>query len=227
MIEVEQRIGYDFHDKELLLRALTHKSYANELKNGLADNEKLEFLGDAVLALVVGELLLEKFPEDHEGGLSKKRASIVNEQVLCELALTLGLNQYLRLGRGEILTGGMQKPRLIASAFEALVGALYLDGGFAATRAFLRQEMEKICQQVCVGEDFEKDYKTRLQEVVQKSSQEAPRYELLEEKGPPHNREFHVCVKVQGAVWGEGQGRSKKAAEQMAAQSALKQRKSD
>lgn len=221
MMDLEKRLGYEFQNKALLERALTHKSYANELKSHTEHNEKLEFLGDAVLDLVVGEFLYEKFPLDTEGGLSKKRASIVNEEVLSELALDMGLNKLIHLGKGETLTGGALKPRLIASSFEAIVGALYLDGGFEATKEFIRREFAPLTKKVCCGEDFEKDYKTRLQELVQKTSKETPRYEVLAEEGPPHDREFLVCVKVKEEVWAQGRGRSKKTAEQLAAKCAL------
>lgn len=221
MIELQKRLGYVFSNPRLLDRALTHKSFANELKNAIEHNEKLEFLGDAVLDLVIGEFLFESYPLDTEGGLSKKRASIVNEVVLSEVGLELGLNRLLHLGKGEAQTGGAQKPRLIASSLEAIVGALYLDGGFETARTFIRKEFSSVIERVCGQEDFERDYKTRLQELVQKSLKETPRYEVLAEEGPPHDREFLVCVKVQDEIWAQGRGRSKKTAEQVAAKSAL------
>lgn len=221
MKSLEARLGYTFKDEALLRRAFTHKSYANELKTSSEHNEKLEFLGDAVLDLVAGEYLFKKFPQDNEGGLSKKRASIVNEEVLSEVAQEMGINSLLQLGKGEILTGGAMKPRLVASCLEALIGALYLDGGFEVTRDFLFKEFGKIIDRVCSGEDFERDYKTRLQEVVQKAQKETPRYEVVAEEGPPHDRQFLVCVKVKDEVWAEGRGRSKKNAEQAAAKKAL------
>lgn len=221
MSQLEQRLGYSFKNPTLLERALTHKSFANELKTATEHNEKLEFLGDAVLDLVVGEFLFERFPNDTEGGLSKKRASIVNEEVLSELALDMELNKLLLLGKGEILTGGATKPRLIASSFEAIVGALYLDGGFDVTKSFLRREFSALAERVCGQEDYEKDYKTRLQELVQKALRETPKYEVLAEEGPPHDREFLVCVRVKEDIWAQGRGRSKKNAEQAAAKIAL------
>lgn len=221
MNQLEQRLGYTFKNRCLLERALTHKSFANELKNSTEHNEKLEFLGDAVLDLVVGALLYEKFPADSEGGLSKKRASIVNEEVLSELAMDMRLNQLLQLGKGEQQTGGANKPRLVASSFEAVVGALYLEAGFEMTKDFLCREFAPLIEKVCKNEDYEKDYKTRLQELVQKALKEAPRYELLAEEGPPHDRHFLVCVKIKDEVWAEGRGRSKKNAEQAAAKTAL------
>lgn len=221
MKELEQRLQYQFKNGNLLERALTHKSFANELKNATEHNEKLEFLGDAVLDLLIGELLFEKYPADSEGGLSKKRASIVNEEVLSDLATEMGLNKMMLLGKGETLTGGSKKPRLVSSSFEAIVGAIYLDGGFEVTKTIVRREFSPLIDSICSAEDFFKDYKTRLQELVQKSLKETPRYELLSEEGPPHDRVFRVCVKVQSEVWAEGTGRSKKHAEQDAAKTAL------
>lgn len=221
MNDLQQRLGYKFYDVGLLQRALTHKSFANELKNQIEHNEKLEFLGDAVLDLVVGEYLYEKFPQDTEGGLSKKRASIVNEEVLSELALDMGLNHLIHLGKGELMTGGSFKPRLVASSFEAIIGAMFLDGGFQITKDFIRKEFAILTEKICGSEDYERDYKTRLQEVVQKALKETPRYEVLTEEGPPHDREFLVCVKVKEDVLAQGRGRSKKSAEQSAAKNAL------
>lgn len=221
MNSLEKRLGYKFKDITLLARALTHKSYANEIKTPIEHNEKLEFLGDAVLDLVVGEFLFEKYPLDTEGGLSKKRASIVNEEMLFELARDMELNKILQLGKGEAQTGGALKPRLLASSLEAVVGAVYLDGGFAPAQAFIRKEFLPLCAIVCCKEDYERDYKTRLQELVQKNMKETPRYEVLSEEGPPHDRQFVVCVKVKEEIWSKGRGRSKKNAEQEAAKCAL------
>lgn len=205
-----------------LQKALTHKSYANEQRLGSEHNEKLEFLGDAVLDLVVGEYLYEKFPQDTEGNLSKKRASVVNEDVLSSIATQLRLHEHILLGKGEAQTGGAQKPRLLASAFEALVGALFLDKGFSPAREFIRarfaEQVEALHQQV----DYEKDYKTRLQEIAQKDLKETPVYVLLSEEGPPHERIFTVAVQVKAETLAEGRGRSKKSAEQAAAEEALK-----
>lgn len=221
MIELEKRLGYEFKNPSLLRQALTHKSHANELKNSVEHNEKLEFLGDAVLDLMVGELLFVKFPQDNEGGLSKKRASVVNEDVLSEMAISMGLNDLLLLGKGEAQTGGAAKPRLLASSFEALIGAMYLDGGYEKVRPFFQREFEAVVERICQSEDFERDYKTRLQELVQKNLKQTPKYEVIAEEGPPHDRIFAVCVKVQDEVWAQGRGRSKKIAEQLAAQSAI------
>lgn len=223
-MELEKKIGYRFKKKELLQQALTHKSFSHERKRDF-DNEKLEFLGDAVLDLVVGELLFLQFPEDSEGGLSKKRASIVNEDVLFQIGNRLNLSEYLLLGKGESLSGGAQKPRLISSAFEALIGAIYLDGGFEVARVFLQREFKQILgfldQQLV---DFERDYKTRLQELVQKTEKKTPTYELVHEVGPPHERVFTAAIKVGDVVWARGVGKSKKMAEQAAAKAALQER---
>lgn len=221
MIEIERKLGYRFKNKDLLMRALLHKSYAHEQKIS-ENNEKLEFLGDAVLDLVVGELLLEMFPQDSEGGLSKKRASIVNEEVLSEIAVRLGFSDFIKLGKGELLTGGAQKPRLLASAFEAIVGAIFLDGGFEVARVFLRREFQPAVSLFTEQAlDFERDYKTRLQELVQKTVKITPTYELVKEEGPPHDRVFTACVRIGEEVWAEGNGRSKKHAEQEAARLAI------
>lgn len=210
-----------FSRPELLQRALTHKSYANELKVSYEHNEKLEFLGDAVLDLVVGEYLYERFPQDTEGNLSKKRASVVNEEILSEVATRLGLHELLLLGKGEAQTGGAYKPRLLASGFEAVLGSLYLDRGFEMTRDFIRQELKAEVDKMNEQIDFERDYKTRLQEAAQRAFRETPTYFLLSEEGPPHERVFKVCVKVKDESLAVGQGKSKKIAEQMAAQTAL------
>lgn len=215
-----EKLATLFTKAELLDRALTHKSYANEMRLP-EHNEKLEFLGDAVLDLVVGEYLYERFPQDSEGNLSKKRASVVNEEVLSEVAQRLGLAENLRLGKGEAKTHGAQKPRLLASAFEAVLGGLFLDRGFEVTREFIREELKSSIDQMNEAIDFERDYKTRLQENMQKVRRETPTYEVISEEGPAHERIFKVCVKVKEEVLAVGQGRSKKMAEQMAAQLAL------
>lgn len=221
MTELEKKINYKFKKMELLDRALTHKSFAHELRDRCDHNEKLEFLGDAVLDLVLGEYLMERFPGDGEGGLSKKRASLVNEDVLCKISAELDLSKHLHLGKGETMTGGAQKPRLLASAYEALLGAVFLDGGFEEAKAFTRRDFAKLVESIDPSQDFERDYKTRLQEVMQKETKEAPVYELISEDGPPHDRTFTVCVRVKDINLATGIGRSKKTAEQEAAKKAL------
>ncbi len=221
MRELEQKLQLRFNSSELLARALTHKSYAHELGDKSGHNEKLEFLGDAVLDLVLGEYLMELFAMDGEGGLSKKRASLVNEEVLSTLAMDLGLSQFLQLGKGETSTGGANKPRLLASAYEALVGAIFLDSGFERVREFVRRDFGKLIEKLDPVQDFERDYKTRLQELMQKEHKEAPIYEIITEEGPPHDRTFTVCVRVKEVNVTTGTGRSKKNAEQAAAKMAL------
>jgi ribonuclease-3 len=215
---VEKILGYQFQDPSLLIKALTHKSYHFEFKvKSIGHNEKLEFLGDAVLDLVLSEILIETFPEDGEGALSKKRASLVNETILSQVALTLRLNEFLKLGKGENQTGGATKPRLLGSAYEAVLGALHQDAGYEFTKNLIRQHFQPIILKIDPTVDYEKDYKTRLQEVVQKKFKATPVYEVVSEIGPPHNRDFIVALKIQDQVVSQGQGRSKKQAEQEAA----------
>jgi len=211
---------YEFKDKNLLQKALTHKSWTNESFRTDEHNEKLEFLGDAVIDLALGELLYEFFPQDDEGGLSKKRASLVNEDHLALRAQSLGLHDVLRLGKGEVMSNGGQKPRLLASSFEALVGALYLDGAWDNARGFIRQEYQPILQSLS-AESYEKDYKTRLQEKIQSEHRETPTYEVTKEDGPSHARTFYVQILFKGQVLSAGEGKSKKMAEQSAAKIAL------
>lgn len=221
MTDLEKKLQFKFKNQGLIARALTHKSFAHELRGKLDHNEKLEFLGDAVIDLVLGEYLMELFPTDGEGGLSKKRASLVNEEVLSKLAADLELPKFIQLGKGEATTGGAQKPRLLASAYEALLGAIFLDGGFEAVREVTRRDFSKLIADLDPAQDFEKDYKTRLQEVMQRDTKETPVYELISEEGPPHARTFTVCVRVKEVNLATGTGRSKKSAEQAAAQKAL------
>lgn len=223
MNEIEQNLSYRFSNPELLLKALTHKSFHNEqgsLSKG--HNEKLEFLGDAVIDLVLSELLMETFPMDSEGNLSKKRASLVNESVLCEVSKSLNLPQYLQMGKGEILTGGDKKPRLMASCYEALIGAVFMDGGFAQARDLARRHFAEMIGKMDPTQDYESDYKTRLQELVQsQKKQTAPVYELIKEKGPAHDRTFLIVVRVAEQEVARGEGKSKKQAEQEAARLAI------
>lgn len=220
MKSLETKIKYNFMDKKLLLKALTHKSFANEAQTENEHNEKLEFLGDAVLDLALGELLYEHFPNDAEGDLSKKRASLVNEEHLSLRAQSLELNDCLRLGKGEVMSNGGQKPRLLASCYEALIGALYLDGGWEKAREFVRQEYFPTLLSF-TDESYQRDYKTRLQEKIQGEHRETPHYELIKEAGPPHERIFQVQILFRNQVLSQGEGKSKKVAEQNAAKAAL------
>jgi ribonuclease-3 len=236
-MNLENLLNYEFKDKKLLSLALTHKSYSHESRikgsesstSGFEHNEKLEFLGDAVVDLVVSEILMKRFPNDDEGNLSKKRASLVNESILADFANEIGLAQHMILGRGELLTGGDKKPRLLASALEALVGSLFLDGGFEVARSFLQRLLDKNLDKMFSEHDFATDFKTRLQEIVQGEFKVAPVYKLIGEKGPSHDRIFEVEVSIQENMLNQGienkvirgLGRSKKSAEQEAAKMAL------
>lgn len=218
----EKTLSYRFQDSSLLRAALTHKSFANESKQNLPNNEKLEFLGDAVLDLVLGHLLMELFPQDQEGSLSKKRASLVNEENLARLAVSLDIPKYLHLGKGEVQQGGALKPRLLASSFEAIIGAIFCDSNYDTTREVVRHLFEQMVKELHTQEDFELDYKTRLQELVQGQFRMTPKYSLVEEIGPPHDRIFRVQLNIYEGLIFHGEGKAKKSAEQNAAQIALK-----
>jgi ribonuclease-3 len=209
---------------------MTHKSYSNEKKaseNGLGaeHNERLEFLGDAVLSASLSARLMREFPLENEGALSKRRASLVNEERLASLSTRLGLHERLKLGKGEMKTGGASKPRLLACGLEALIGGIFLDAGAqgyeAADRvigALFAGEIEGLRE---AAVDYERDYKTRLQEWIHGQKGATPTYQLLEEFGPAHNRSFRVAVMVGDSELAQGEGKSKKAAEQEAAKAAL------
>jgi ribonuclease III len=213
-------INYDFKDPQLLEQALTHKSFANEQRLN-SHNEKLEFLGDAVLDLLLSDLLMEKFPGDDEGNLSKKRASLVNESTLAELARGLDLPEHMRMGKGELATEGPRKPRLLASAYEALLGAVFKDGGFLPAKDMVRSHYESLLGDLENHVDFHNDFKTRLQEMAQSEIKSTPAYEVTGEKGPSHLPEFEVSLSLQGKVVSVGVGRNKKSAEQNAAKNAI------
>ncbi len=205
-------------DLQLLDIALTHPSYAME-HHLSADNQRLEFLGDAVVDLIMGEYLFHTFPNDDEGKLTKMRASLVCEDALADAARKLGLNEYLLLGRGEAATGGAMRPSNLADAWEAMCGAIYLSCGIEVLKPVLIKYLERTIDRVKGG--YYGDYKTRLQEYIQKEPDHTITYELLEERGPAHNRDFHVEVLVDGASCGQGWGKSKKLAEREAALAAL------
>lgn len=212
-----RRLPYRFRSRGLLLQAFRHASYVNEhAEPGLADNERLEFLGDAVLDLAVSHLLMDRFPDAAEGDLSRLRATVVDEGGLCQVAQELQLGQYLLLGKGEEQTGGREKPSILANTLEALLGAVYLDGGF--DKAF------RVIQN-CFGPVLEKlvlhspahDFKSALQEWTQRRYGTLPQYQVMEETGPAHNRFFTVSLFLNGEPLSTGQGKSKKEAEQDAA----------
>jgi ribonuclease-3 len=204
-------------------QALTHRSFVQELKLEVADFERLEFLGDALLDLFIAEHLMQIFPEDSEGVLSKKRASLVNEEFLAQKARVLGLGDRLRLGPAEFKSGGAEKESVLANVFESVLAALYLDQGHDTARIWLNLLFEKDVKSLG-GKEFEKDFKTRFQEWSQKELKITPQYHLTEESGLSHQRVFQVEVRVGGEVWGQGSGPSKKKAEQRAAEEAFQLR---
>jgi ribonuclease-3 len=219
--DLEANLGISFSDKSLLHRALTHRSYLNENPdNPLEDNERLEYLGDAVLDFITAEHLYHRFPEMDEGQLTSMRAALVREETLAYFASLLNLGPYLKLGKGEEAAGGRQRSPILCAAFEALVGALWLDQGLEATRAFIHPLIEPTVEQI-LREQLDKDPKSQLQELTQGRWQLTPRYRTVAERGPDHAKVFTVEVVVGGDVLGRGEGRSKQLAEQEAARAAL------
>jgi ribonuclease-3 len=213
----QKQIGYTFSDERLLLQAVTHSSYANEKRmKKLSDNERLEFLGDAVLEIISSEFLYENYPDMPEGELTKLRASIVCEPTLAQCTKELNLGDYLRLGKGEDQTGGRERKSVLSDALEAVIGAIYLDGGFANAKDFI---MRYILTDIENKQLFY-DSKTILQEVVQ-AAHETLTYVILDEAGPDHNKHFTVEARVEDRALGQGSGPTKKAAEQEAAYNAL------
>jgi ribonuclease-3 len=221
LAEVETRLGLTFYNKSLLHRALVHRSYHNEHPGfALEHNERLEFLGDAVIGFVTGEYLYHRFPELAEGPLTNLRSALVRRDALAELARSLDLGDFLLLGAGETASGGRERPAILCAAFEALVGALYLDQGLEATHHFLEPLMAHAALRV-VEEQSDRDWKSRLQELAQGTMRQTPRYNTLDESGPDHAREFTVQVTIDGRRYGTGTGPSKQQAEQLAAREAL------
>lgn len=219
--ELEKHLGYSFKKREHLKRALTHKSFANEQHwPSTEHNERYEYLGDAVLELAISHLLMAHFPSHPEGELSKLRAAIVNEAQLADMARKIRLGEYLYLGKGEDRTGGREKPSLLSDAFEAVLGAVYLDRGFNKASSVVKKKFATVLGAVgCEG--FSKDYKTRLQEIAQGKYRVMPRYRLVGTTGPDHKKTFEVNLFVKEDLVGVGHGASKKAAEQDAARQAL------
>jgi ribonuclease III len=210
-------VGHRFSNLELLRRSLTHRSSVG--KDTARNNEQFEFLGDAVLALAMSDLLIGRFPDRSEGDLSKIRASLVNESVLAEKATELGLGEALLLGKGEERTRGRRKPSILAAAYEAVLGAVYLDADFDQVRDLVARHFGRaIDEHATAGLQ---DYKTRLQELTQSLFKEVPTYELIRETGPDHDKRFVSQISIVGKICGRGVGRSKKIAEQAAAMQAL------
>ncbi|MBQ9685746.1 MAG: ribonuclease III [Oscillospiraceae bacterium] len=220
MDKLEEKIGYRFSDRHLLETALTHSSYANEKHAGDHPSyERLEFLGDSILGLVTADFLFHQEPKLPEGRMTRLRAELVCEASLHKTALALGLGAYMRLGRGEELTGGRERPSILADMVEAIIAAIYLDAGLDEARRFV---MEQVLNDVHI-EDAHRggDYKTQLQELVQRRSNQHISYRLVEESGPDHNKRFTFEVLINDQSAGRGSGRTKKEAEQMAAHKAL------
>ncbi len=219
MQKLQETIGYKFKDENCLLTALTHSSYANEHRNTY-NNERLEFLGDAVLSIIVSQHLFSNFKGKKEGDLTKLRASLVCEETLAVFAREIDLGSYMRFGRGEKNSGGGDRPSILADAFEALIAAIFLDGGMEEARrfvlGFVTEELNK------THSKNKADYKTTLQEIVQQSGEEKLEYILVGESGPDHNKRFTTEVYINSNKVGRGSGRSKKEAEQQAAREALK-----
>lgn len=212
--EFEEKIGYEFQQENLLRQALTHSSYANEHRlKKLSDNERLEFLGDAVLEIVTSDFLYHTHTNVPEGELTRIRASIVCEQTLAFCTRALSLGDYLLLGKGEDLTGGRKRKSVLSDAFEAVIGAIYLDGGFANAKEFIHRFVLNNVEHMQLFYDS----KTILQEMVQGHSNNKVSYRLLSEKGPDHNKSFSAAVYIGKKEYGTGVGRTKKAAEQEAA----------
>jgi len=220
LITLQRLLCYQFKDLELLHKSLTHKSYSNEVLLSLKNNERLEFLGDSVLDLIVADYMFLTYQNLPEGSLSKLRAAVVNESSLAGLAKNLELGSYILLGKGESFSGGRQKASILANAYEALVGALFCDSDFRTTAdVFLPKLVEKIDEYrgACIATDFKSD----LQEYTQNRFSCVPLYEVVGEMGPGHDKRFDVKVKIRSQVLGSGKGRSKKEAEQNAAKEAL------
>jgi ribonuclease-3 len=218
--DLEDALGLSFRDRRLLEQALTHRSFSNEQPGRVAmDNERLEFLGDAVLAFVVSDMLFGRHPDFDEGQLSRSRASLVSRANLVTYAEQIELGEYLRLGKGEEISGGRAKPALLGNAFEAVIGALYLDSGLEAARDVLMRFLED--QISTIKSTISSDYKSILQELIQNTSPRAVEYRTVAQSGPDHRRRFRVEAWIGGRPVSEGTGSTKKAAEQMAAERAL------
>lgn len=217
---LELALGYRFNNPERLTAALCHSSYINEqLETNLTSNERLEFLGDAVLNLAVSHLLMTRLPELAEGELSRNRAHLVNETQLAAIARRIGIGPFLLLGKGEALTDGRHKNSILADATEALIAAIYLDGGFEAAFRFVARQFGELL--IAADRDgLAADFKSRLQERVQSTYREVPRYRIIHESGPDHDKTFTVRMTV-GGIIAEGDGKSKKMAEQAAARAGL------
>ena len=220
MKDLETLIGYQFKNKQLLKRALSHTSYCNEVKSAGESNERLEFLGDSVLSVVVAEYLFSNYKKQQEGDLTKLRASLVCEKALAVFAKKIELGRFIMLGRGEQQNGGNERPSILSDAFEALLAAMYLDGGMEVVKSFILKFVEEELERMDNVGSF-RDYKTQLQEIIQRNREEELQYILAGEEGPDHDKSFTVEVRLNSNVIGVGVGHSKKQAEQLAAKQAL------
>lgn len=219
MTELEDNLGYHFKNQGILKTALTHSSYANETKCPGGSNERLEFLGDSVLGFVVADHLYRNFPNLPEGELTKKRAALVCEKACCGFSRQLGVGKFLQLSHGEQNSGGRTRSSILADAFESVIAAIYLDGGMEEARSFILRFVLPLMQNA-KPKTF-KDYKTALQEIIQKNPEEKLEYVLTGESGPDHDKHFTVEVHLNSNIIGKGGGRSKKEAEQQAAREAM------
>jgi len=219
--ELSKKLSYTFKKPEAIIQAFRHSSYVNEqTDSGLRDNERLEFLGDAVLDLAISHVLMELFQDSKEGDLSKYRAAVVNEKGLYQVAQTLALGDYLTLGKGEEVTGGRKRQSILADTMEAVLGALYLDAGFEKTKEIIKRLFWPLLEEI-ETEKAVNDYKSQLQEYTQEVYKTRPEYVLVGESGPPHDKTFRVALHLQGKTMAEDEGKSKKEAEQKAAKKAF------
>ncbi|MBE6808236.1 MAG: ribonuclease III [Ruminococcaceae bacterium] len=219
MKALQKNLDYTFKNESLLLNALTHSSYANEARDGVTSNERLEFLGDSVLSVIVSDYIYKQFGNLPEGELTKLRASLVCEKSLCGFSRELDLGSFLRLGKGEEKGGGRERDSILADAFEAVLAAIYLDSDLETARKFVMNFILKELKHT--DDEVFKDYKTALQEIIQRNPEEYVTYILTGESGPDHDKLFEVEVHLNSNVIGKGKGKSKKQAEQMAAKQAL------
>lgn len=218
MMSIEQKIGYEFVSKHLLKNALCHTSYANENRHSIKSNERLEFLGDSVLSIVVSEYLFKNYKNLPEGELTKTRAMLVCEKSLFDFAKQIDLGSYILLGKGELASNGNQRASILADAFEALIAAIYLDSGLENAKKFILSFISKKLQN---NTKSFTDYKTILQEIIQQNPEEIIRYEVESESGPDHDKVYKVNLRLNSNIFSSGTGKSKKSAEQAAAKEAL------
>ena len=226
--QLQKNLSYKFKKPAVLNQSLMHKSYANEnISEGLSDNERLEFLGDAVLELVISHILMEAFPSRAEGELTKLRAALVNQRRIAEIARDLHLGDFLLLGRGEDSTEGRYKNSILADTYEAVIAAVYLDGGYGPVFKVVRRQFATMIEAANEGNLHHRDFKSQLQEYTQAVLRSTPHYKLVHEIGPDHNKSFEVNVILNDVIMGRGHGKNKKSAEQKAAKEALEKLQRD